>query len=320
MAGINLAGSTKNLDASLNTIISEFRLQSEEGGTLKPLARNFKLEPHSGVSKIVLNYATFTAYSLTEGVDMAQAQQLADTQTTYTPAEVGLQVVMSDRTLSRVADPQLLARTGKIMASAYIRKLDSDGTAKATSFTTAALGAAGTVLGVGHILGGIQGLRTGNSTATPEPAPDPIYGAFHPNSLTAVLARLIPLGSTATGGTFAGTADGATTNPGKGVPGDSNALGQEILRRGRKALGTLFGVGIYDDANFTVDANNDATGMIFSKEGLIHVSEIESNEERERDASLRATEINLVGSYVWGVYRAAAYGIPVTSDASRQVA
>ena len=56
-------------------------------------------------------------------------------------------------------------------------------------------------------------------------------------------------------------------------------------------------------ANIPV-SSNAANGGVFSKEGLIYVSEVEPvMEPEEDDKSLRGIELNLWGSYVWGTYR-----------------
>ncbi len=311
--GNNLAGAGENLDNSLNTIISEFFLLREEGVTVKKLATHYNLKPHTGTSYEVRTYGSLSAYALTDGVDMAQAQALSDATSSYTPSEVGVQVIVANTTLRRTADPELYKNIGRMMRSAYNRKEDSDGVTQFDSFTTS-IGGAATVLGIGHILSARSSLRVGNSNATPEPAPEPIYAVFHPGQLHTILGRLIPLGQNAGGGTAYGVADGA--HNGK-VPGAGRTdMSDQILRRGKDAVGSLFGVPIYEDANITVDGNNDAKGAMFSKAGLIQVVEFEPSEAVDEDKSLRAKEVNIVGSYTWGLYRPAAFGVEIFADAS----
>ena len=115
MPGVNIAGTGQALDNSLNTIISEFKLLDVERGGVKATATHYSLTPHSGASKNVLNYNRLAAYNVAEGVDIAQAQALADTLTSYTPSEVAVQVVISDRTVSRVADPSLMKQIGRLI-------------------------------------------------------------------------------------------------------------------------------------------------------------------------------------------------------------
>lgn len=308
-AGVQTAASNQ-----LDTIISQFNLQVQELGTLKPLATNLKLRPHEGTGKNVDMWQVLAAYSLTDGIDMSQAQALATTQTTYTPAEIGVQVVVADTMIRRVADASLLQNVGNLMAHAYAKKEDADGCAQSTSFTSQ-LGGSTTVFSPGHAMAADTRLRMGNSLTTPEPAPDPIYGVFHPCTLLAVVGRIIPLATTPAGATAYGVAAGAHLGVSTSVGRQDSAMSEQLLREGSGALGMLAGFKVYRDANFVV-TSNAADSMVFSKEGLIYVNEIEPNTSRQRDESLRATELNTVGSYIWGVYRAAAYGIDCLFDAA----
>src|SRR5215213_2522587 len=114
-SGITRAGAAEALDSSLPTIYSEFKLLRDETGVMRSSATQFKLEPHTGVSKNVLNYGRVIAYGVPDGVDIAQAQALADSLTSYTPAEVAAQVVIAGSTLRRVQDAQLESRTGRML-------------------------------------------------------------------------------------------------------------------------------------------------------------------------------------------------------------
>ncbi|KKL66638.1 hypothetical protein LCGC14_2143030, partial [marine sediment metagenome] len=61
----------------------------------------------------------------------------------------------------------------------------------------------------------------------------------------------------------------------------------------------------------------DISGGAFVSEGLIYVSELEPRSDPDvSNKSLRgAIELNYWGSYVWGTYRAGAYGVEILGDA-----
>ena len=309
MPGPTLAGATQALDSSLNTIYSEFLLLRDESGTCRKVSTHYKLLPHTGISKNILNYGRLSAYSLQDGVDMAQAQTLSDTNTAYTPAEVCVQVIVPGSTLRRVADPTLMKQTAAMMHNAYDLKEDSDGTAQFTSFVPI-LGSAGTVLGVGHLLAARARLGIGNDRTNPEPAPAPYYAVLHPLHLSAVMGRLMPITDVPTGtNVYTGVAAGATMGIGGGT-----VIGDRIIESGPKAIGRLFDMEVYTDANMAI-ASDGASGACFAKMGLIYVSEVEPMmEPDETDVSLRAVELNLWGSYVWGNYRASNYGVEMLFD------
>src|SRR3990170_8598569 len=142
----NLAGTGQALDSSLNTIYSEFRVLRDETGTFRSTATTLTLQPHEGRSKNVNNYNRVVAYDVADGVDIQQAQQLADTTTTYTPGEVAVQVLLPGSTMRRVADTDLLKRTGRMLAAAYDLEEDQDGGLQMVNFTPI-MGATSSVLG-----------------------------------------------------------------------------------------------------------------------------------------------------------------------------
>lgn len=312
MAGKNLAGSGENLDASLNTIISSFKLLRDADGKMRRMATPYTLEPNTGTSKIVLNYGRVTAYRQAAGVDTAQAQALSDTQTPYTPYEVAVQVVLPGSTLRQVADRDLYRRTGQMLENAYNLKEDQDGCAQLDSFSTSK-GAAATILSPGLHMAAVTSVMIGNSTATPEPPPeDSLFSVYHPCSLHAVMGRLVPLTDVPTGtNDYTGAAAGDTVMGGAGNGGLSN----EILRKWRvKELG---GVPVVPEPNISVDSDADAKGGVFSREGLIYISEVEPHMEVDSHGSSRGAKLlTYWGSYGWGLYRAAAYGAEVYVDAT----
>ena len=304
----NLAGTGQALDNSLNTILSEFKMLRDETGVFRSTATTLNLKPHEGRSKNVNNYNRVVAYDIADGVDIQQAQQLADTTTTYTPGEVAVQVLLPGSTMRRVADPDLLKRTGRMLSAAYDLKEDQDGGLQMVNWTPI-MGATSRSLGAGEYLGAVQRLQIGNNLANPEPPPEPYYIVSHPIQLGTLLAKLIPLTDVPTG-TSVYVATSAAS--GGTVAAGSRASSDEMMKRGIGALGSFFGATVKKSANLIGDGV-DASGGAFSKEGLIYVSELEPRSDPDTsDKSLRgAVELNYWGSYVWGTYRPAAFGCEI---------
>jgi hypothetical protein len=312
----NLAGTGQALDGSLNTIFSEFKLLRDETGVFRSVATRMDLKPHEGRSKNVNNYNRVTALDLADGVDMQQAQQLADTTTTFTPAEVGVQVLLPGSTMRRVADPDLLRRTGRMLNNAYDLKEDQDGALQMVNWTPT-MGVANSVIGPGEYYGAMTRLMIGNNRSNPEPPPEPYYIVDHPIKLAVVAGNLIPFTDVPTG---TNRYTGATITTARTIGSGANTGGQssEIIKEHIGALGRMFGATVKKSANIPVDGSDDASGGAFSKEGLIYVSEVEPRTDNDTsDKSLRgAVELNLWGSYVWGLYRAGAYGVEIIGDAT----
>lgn len=315
----NLAGSGEALDSSLNTIYSEFKLLRDESGVFRSTATKMELRPHEGRSKNINNYNRAQAFDIPDGADIVQNQALADSTSSYSPGEVAVQTILPGSTMRRVADPDLLRRTGRWLANAYDLKEDQDGGLQMVNWTPI-MGAAADIVGPGHYLGALQRLSIGNNRANPEPPPLPYYIVDHPIKLGTLAARLIPLTDVPVGtnvyipGTV-GTGD--TVGPGRG-----GSMQDEIVRQGIGALGMFWGATVKKSANLIPDSSDDVSGGAYSQEGLIYVEEVAPRSDPDTsNKSLRgAVELNYWGSYVWGVYRAGAYGVEILGDCSMPAA
>lgn len=312
---INLAGSGKQLDGSLPTLYSEFKLLYDAKGIMKSTATNMKLGKHEGASKNVNNYGRVTAYDVANGVDITQAQDLSDATTSYTPGDVAVQVLLSRQTMDQIQDPDIEGRTARMLSNAFDLKQDGDGAAQLASFTNA-LGSAGTVFSPGHALAAQVRQMTGNNRTNPEPFPGPYYMTIHPYTAIVIAGRVLPLGSTPAGAAAYGANTGA--HAGVSVGPGTNAMTEALMKEGLGAIGMFAGATVKLDANISVDSSDDASGAYYSKEGLIFVEEIAPRLDPQRDdKSMRgAVELNLWGSYAWGLYRAGASGTELLFDAS----
>ena len=56
-------------------------------------------------------------------------------------------------------------------------------------------------------------------------------------------------------------------------------------------------VPIFEDGNLTVDSTDDATGVIADKSAMAVLSSVETRTERQRDISLRGTELVITSDY-----------------------
>ncbi len=317
MPGPNTAGSAGTLQVSLPTVLSRFLLLEQERGKVLNCATREVLPPHTGSSYIYLNYGQLLAYNATEGVDANQAQALQDARTSFTPSEVVVNVVVGDRTVDRVADPNLIGQIGSMCMNAIELKEDQDGCGKFSSFTNT-LGTSAQVCNVGSLLAGEAVLRIGGSKTNPEPAPGPWFGILHPNTMAAAGVKLIPLSLAVSSSSSDLTkAEGSVGKLGAAVvAGAMNDKGMEVLSgKGLLRQLELGEMVVIADANVTL-SGADAINGIFAQRGLVYVSEVTPYQKQERDESLRGVEITNVCSYAWGVYRPAAYGISCTWDAT----
>ena len=324
MPGPILLGTDQTLDESLNTIISTFKLKSEEVGTFRTLATPGQLTAHSGRNKEINKYSILDTDDQVVGVDIQKAQDITDSRTVGTPNEVGGKVIIPFLSTRRAADPDFLSKAGKIAATSYRSREDRDGADQLDSFTPG-IGATGNLLSPGLIGAMAALMRTGNTvrtgtnaaspTTVPEPAPMPWYGVFHPFALENLWGNLVPLADAPDGGVAYDP-----TTAGGGIAAAAAAAGSDLVFQGPRAVGLVGGIPIYDSANIIQDGNGDAGGYVFAQEAFNHLSEIEVTTWKDWSNSMRAWEVGWVGSYTYYLYNGTVWGVDGLFDAASPIA
>ena len=95
-----------------------------------------------------------------------------------------------------------------------------------------------------------------------------------------------------------------------------SGIAEEVLRN--YTVGRIFGMDVYESGNISIDGSDDAKGACFAAGnggGLVLVTSKEWDVSPERDESLRATELNVVGEYAVGEYLAS-WIVTLYADAS----
>jgi hypothetical protein len=169
------------------------------------------------------------------------------------------------------------------LGNAIATKMDQDLIALFDGFS-ASIGTAGAEITVADIFKAAATLRANKVTGV-------INAVVHPYQAYALKANLT--------NTFA--------NPNGGD------LQNEAMRNGY--VGTIAGVNIYESANVTIDASDDAKGAVFAPEALAIAMKRDFQIEPERDASNRAFELNATAIYGVGELDDS-YGVEILSDAA----
>ena len=286
MAGVT---GTAQINQAVRRFLAESRYTLQERpGVVKSSITVERLPEGQGPSVNIPKYGTVNTYALTEGVDMAQAQQITDTMMTITPAEFGAQVIVTDLNLMQAKD-SLLRVFGKILAESFDRQQDQTLCDDFDSFSVA-LGADGTVLTVGHLMAAgaqLRGQRAADGTAGRggEMAPGPyvaVITSSHNHSLQKTLVGGI------------GAAGATQVTPDMGNTGAANRV--EFTIPG-------LGMQVKVDDNINKATDDTAKGAVFSPQATILVEHGAGPDvEKERDASLRAWELNFVGRWARGEY------------------
>ena len=293
---------TPSANNVLKLMVAAARMTPQLPGNLTTLVLNDPLPPGMGTSWNSPKFGTFTAYSLTQGVDMAQLQSLTATNIVITPAEVGVQAVFTKKSLGQWSE-NVQIKAGQIMRQAMDRKKDIDIGGLFIGLDRTA-GAAGEVMTIGHLTASVAKLAGGLSytasgavaagLGTNAVAQGPFIGVFRPESLHALLRATV-------GGPFISSAVIKTS---VGLEGEG--LAQQAATVGVDALfaGTIGGVQLYRNSNLAKDSGDDVHSAVMVKEALVYVP-FNGNPDTgeiaiEEDVSLRAIEMNYVEDYGFG--------------------
>lgn len=265
------------------TVLEKARFTQRFRAIMASLCWNIKKELHDGKTINVPYFGIVTASALTEGVDMTASQDMEDTLVTITPSEVGCKIILTDK-LVRDNNEDIKAAAGRILGEAMEYKRDydllgqiNDAPASSPDHT---LGDGSAALTMGNIAAA-RALLAGNATAYGGPAPQPYACVHHPYVLLDIVDILTPVNPA------------VASLEGMGLAG-------EVLRG--YTIGRLFGMPIIEDGN--LDTATCKGGVFATGEGgaIILGTADEWSVEPERDASLRATELNVVGEYGVGEY------------------
>jgi hypothetical protein len=271
---------------------------------MRNLVNNVTLPMGEGGQWEMTELSRATATALSDGVDMSTAEEITDATLQITPTEFGAQVVVTDLARDQITKrTDLVRQVGRILGNAMNTKEDVDLLTQIDSFS-AALGAAGTALTLGHILAASAAIRAGGQASgaivsgTQEPAPGPYYAVFTDNQLHTVVKEFVwgqnfGISATTTGSLFV-TQPNNVYDTGAQVAGvNAQVTDNSALREA--AVGKVGQAMVFADNNLGKDASDDAKGGVFSKEAIVQVHFRGGPKmEPDRDPSLRGTEYNIV--------------------------
>ena len=260
--------STGNLNNISNTMIAECRYTEEHNAPALSLCEQFNLKKGQNTLRIP-KVESMVAEDLTDGEDMADSEDIGATTVDATASEVGLKVIITDK-LVHDFNQDVFRVIGRQMGDAMARKKDEDVIALYSGFTNNAFGTAGKYL----ILSNASSIIA-QAKANKIGAVNSLYAIHHPNSIWRLASDV--------GNTMA-------TYP---LPDAFNKPAVKDYYSGIKIAGVPF----FEDGNITQDSSNDGVGFIGAKEAIGHLVSRDRRVERERDVSLRATEVVMTEDY-----------------------
>jgi len=272
------ATTSTTLDDLFVNIIAQARFTAEEQSLMMGLVTQYNIGSEAGKTIQVPKYPAIAAADLTEGTDM-DSTTVSTTSVAVSVGEVGAQVLLTDMAAYGAGNPAV--ELGTVLGNAIATKMDQDLLALFSGFT-AAFGAAGQEITVADLFKAAATLRANKVTGV-------INAVVHPYQAYALKANLT--------NTFANPNGGDSQN--------------EAMRNGY--VGTIAGINVYESANVAIDVDGDSVGAVFAPEAIAIAIKKDFGIEAERDASLRAFELNATAVYGVGELDDS-FGVKMTFD------
>ena len=257
---------TGNLENAQKIIIAASRYTEEHNAPAMALIESFNLgkgEKQVTVPKV----GQMTMSNLQDGVDIVDEEDIGMTTVDLTASEVGAKVILTDK-LVRQSTDNVFSIVGRQLGDGMARKKDEDVVAMYSGFGTA-LGSAGRSMSLANVSASVAYAK-GNKFGSQ------VYINHHPFAVWDVANTAVTASS---------------TYP---VP---KGWTEDLLGNFFSGLRPLNGVPIFEDGNISIDSSDDAIGVIADKSALAVLKSVDTRTERERDASLRATELVITADY-----------------------
>ena len=257
---------TGNLENAQKIIIAASRYTEEHNAPAMALIESFNLgkgEKQVTVPKV----GQMTMSNLQDGVDIVDEEDIGMTTVDLTASEVGAKVILTDKLVKQSSD-NVFSIVGRQLGDGMARKKDEDVVALYSGFGTD-LGSAGRAMSLANVSAAVAYAKGKNFGSQ-------VYINHHPFAVWDVANTAVTASS---------------TYP---VP---KGWTEDLLGNFFSGLRPLNGVPIFEDGIISIDSSDDAIGVIADKSALAVLKSVDTRTERERDASLRATELVITADY-----------------------
>jgi hypothetical protein len=257
---------TGNLESAQKIIIASSRYTEEHNAPAMALIESFSL-PKGAKQVTVPKVGQMSMSDLTDGQDIVDEEDIGMTTVDLTASEVGAKLILTDKLIRQSAET-VMSIVGRQLGDGMARKKDNDVTALYSGFSTD-LGAAGRSMSLAN-LSAVVAYAKGNKFGSQ------VYVNHHPFTVWDIANTAVTASS---------------TYP---VP---KGWSEDLLGDFFSGLRPLNGVPIFEDGNISIDSSDDAIGVVADKSALAVLKSVETRTERQRDASLRATELVMTSDY-----------------------
>ena len=274
---------TGNLENAQRIILATARYTEEHTAPAMNLIEQFTLA--KGAKQVTVpKIGQMDMSDLVDGQDIVDEEDIGMTTVDLTAAEVGAKIIITDK-LARQSAENVFTMIGRQLGDGMARKKDNDVTALYSGFGTD-IGAAGRAMSLANVSATVAYAK-GNKFGSQ------VYIVQHPFAVWDIANTAVTA---------------STTYP---VPAGWSA---DLLGNFFSGLRPINGVPIFEDGNISIDSSDDAIGVCADKTALAVLKSVDTRTERQRDASLRATEVVMTADY--GVFELDdSKGVALTLDA-----
>jgi len=263
---------TGNLENAQKIIIGAARYTEEHNAPALALIEQFSL-PKGAKQVTVPKVGQMTMSDLQDGVDIVDEEDIGMTTVDLTASEVGAKVILTDKLVRQAAD-NVFSMIGRQLGDGMARKKDTDVIALWPNLN------GGTVLSADNQTFSTANVHAAISRAKANKFGNQLYIIHHPNAV----AELSKASAT--------TADTAAAG------GLTNGWSVDLLQNFYSGLRPINGVSIFEDGNIgKISSTDSGYGVIADKTAMAALNSVDTRTERQRDASLRATEVVMTSDY-----------------------
>jgi hypothetical protein len=208
---------------------------------------------------------------LVDGQDIIDEEEIGMTTVDLTASEVGAKVILTDKLVRQAAD-NVFSMIGRQLGDGMARKKDTDVIALYPNLN------GGTVLGADGRSMSAANTHAIISNAKANKFGSQLYILHHPNAV-------------------ANLSKEAATTAGNNAE-ITSGWSADLLSNFYSGLRPINGVPIFEDGNIDkVSSVDSGYGVIADKTAMAALTSVDTRTERQRDASLRATEVVMVSDY-----------------------
>jgi len=261
---------TGNLENAQRIILSSARYTEEHNAPALALIEQFSL-PSGAKTVTVPKVGQMSMSDLQDGIDIVDEEDIGMTTVDLTASEVGAKVILTDKLVRQSAD-NVFSIIGRQLGDGMARKKDKDVIALYTGLN------GGTNLGADGRNFNAANVHAIVSNAKANKFGSQLYIVHHPNAVATLSKE-------------------AATTAGNNAE-ITSGWSADLLSNFYSGLRPINGVPIFEDGNIEKTGSVDSGyGVIADKTALAALTSVETRTERQRDASLRATEIVMTADY-----------------------